>query len=111
MRRVQHPGEGRDPEQRLPGDDQAVAGSVLREAIQPERDEEPGLREDGRSVRRARHPLRAQGDVAKTVKEMLAHKGPVRGRFRGGDQRARVPDGAERQGPARDGVGDAGVGW
>jgi hypothetical protein len=42
------PVKGRDPQQRLPGHDQAVAGPVLREALQQQPDEEPQLRRDGR---------------------------------------------------------------
>ena len=49
-------------------------------------------------------------DVEKTVKEMLAHKGPMRRRFLCRAQRARVSDGAQRQRVARDGTWLAGVG-
>ena len=50
-----------------------------------------------------------KADVPKTVKEMLEHKGPMRGGFLRRAERACVSDGAQRQGLARDGIGNAGV--
>ena len=49
-------------------------------------------------------------DVAKTVDDMLEPQGPGGGRFLRRAQRARLSDGPQRQGIARDGTGDAGVG-
>ena len=48
-------------------------------------------------------------DVAEDRRRNAQPHGPGRGRLLRRAQRARVPDGAERQGPARDGAGDAGV--
>ena len=72
------------------------------------RDEEPQLRQDGRSLRHPRHPLRRQSRRApKPSKEMLDHNGPIVVDFCRRAQRARLPDGAQRQGTARDGTGHA----
>ncbi|CAA9406883.1 MAG: Acetolactate synthase large subunit, partial [uncultured Phycisphaerae bacterium] len=108
-RRVQHPGEGRDPEQRLPGHDQAVAGPVLRAPLQPEPDEEPQLRRHGRGVRHQGHPLRRQDQGPPGRRPDAQPPRPRRGRLRRRAQRARVPHGPQRQGPARDGAGHDGV--
>ena len=108
--RVQHPGEGRHPQQRLPGHGQAVAGPVLRAPLQPDRDEQPQLRQDGRGLRRhAASAATTRATSPKSSRRCSTTTGPVRGRFLRRAQRARLSDGAERQGPARDGDGDAGV--
>ena len=107
--RVRHPGEGVPPEQRLPGHGQAVAGPVLRQAVQQHGHEEPELRQDGRGLRGPRHPVRAQGRRREDGQGNARPQGPGRGRLLRRPRGARLPDGPQRQGAPRDGAGVAGV--
>ena len=108
-RRVRHPGEGRDPQQRLPGHGQAVAGFVLRQAVLADADEEPRLRRDGRELRREGDRLPRQEQGRRRGPRDARPPRPGRGRLLRRARGARLPDGPVGQGAARDGARHAGL--